>query len=892
VGNNEEFDKGCMCLGNVDNDPSGQAKIVVGSFQGILRAYCPKQQEFRIEDLIVEQDLKRPILQILIGKFLSNSEENALAVLHPRSLVIYLVKPVGGHGGQAYYTQMQKVYEHRLGDHGEHFTAFNMCCGPFGQNFRRDLICVQSMDGRLQIFEQESHSFTRQLENSLVPGPLCYCEKMDAFLTCSSSMYIEAYKYKQIAAAMGSSGAKQNQQGAALEGAEQEVSKESGSQNYKSQKRVAVEWSVNIGEHATDIFISRHSKDLPSFGIEIVVVGETSIFVLRQQGIIAFQKRLESPASSCVTVPRRAEQTDGEVPENLLVATHSEHFLILNDTKVVWGARTSIVPVDLAIENFGGTPGYIVALSDEGKLVILYLGTDPPSTTVGALESKDLNYEEMDEEHRRLLTVIRESQSDGRSEPRTKILLRAQVPSTLDVTRENSSIEATETLGDALNGRKLAVNADGTVMQLTIRLFVSYTGMDSLSDVNINITTPPHIMARENSISIAKVDGGNATPLIIPIVLFATTNLTPTSLTANIAAAYSLENGEPRTSYTTVQLPLCLACKLIPPVKNTTFKFTLDTNRMPPLLADLFEDMLGQPGQPEDYGQLVTSTSSNVLSFMYINGSDVTLLGSRSAGRYRIQSGSLDALWLISDQLVRRLTAHFQKTDPEGGGEGEFMVAYQEPLPLADFFQCIDDHFACRKQLEDAHDVLNNRAHQYRTIQKRLLVRFKDRNPAPLNHLDWLIQGTHSQLIDVGNNIEKLGEDLIVSSNRLSCATYLMLMLIRYRFGLDDDSFEVLRAHLSPDVEDNQEQGWEELTDAAMTHLLRTVLAKSSRDSTVIPPPLSMPSDTTKLRKHITLVCDRLGKGAVLAPRQQNLVVDTRPHSREGVDDGPGSKGE
>jgi Bardet-Biedl syndrome 9 protein len=753
------------------------------------------------------------------------------------------------------------------------------------------------MDGRLQIFEQDSHSFTRQLENSLIPGPLCYCEKMDAFITCSSSMCIEAYKYKQIAAAMGSSGAKQqqSQMDPGSLGQEEEPSKASGSQNYKSQKKVAVEWSVNIGEHATDIFVSRHSHDLPSFGIELVIVGETSIFVLQQQGNIKFQKRLEAPASCCVPV-RTGEINNQETPENLLVATYSEHFLIFNNAKVVWGARTSIVPVDLKIERFGGTPGYIVALSDEGKLIVHYLGTDPPSTTVGALESKDLNYEEMDEEHRRLLSVIRESQSEnGRSEPRTKILLRAQVPSLLDVTREDSAVEIPEMLGDTLRGRKLALNPDGTVMQLTVRLFVSYTGMDSLSDVNINITTPPHIIARDNSISIPTVNGGNATPLIIPITLYSTTNITPTSLTANVAAAYSLENGEPRTSYTAVQLPLCLGAKLIPPVKNTTFKFTLDTNRMPPLLAELFEDMIGQPGQPEDYAQLVTSQSSNVLSFMYVNGFDVTVLGSRSAGRYRIQSGSLDALWLISDQLIRRLSGYFEKVDAEGGGAGEepFMVAYQEPLPLADFFQCIDDHFACRKQLEESHDVLNNRAHQYRTIQKRLLVRFKDRNPAPLNHLDWLIQGTHSQLIDIGNTIEGLGEDLIVSSNRLSCATHLMLMLIRYRFGLDDESFEVLRAHLSPDVEDNQDQGWEELTDAGMTHLLRTVLAKSNRDSAVIPPPLSMPSDTTKLRKHITLVCDRLGKGAVLVQRPQSLVVDTRPHSRDGEESkGEESKGE
>jgi Bardet-Biedl syndrome 9 protein len=64
-------------------------------------------------------------------------------------------------------------------------------------------------------------------------------------------------------------------------------------------------------------------------------------------------------------------------------------------------------------------------------------------------------------------------------------------------------------------------------------------------------------------------------------------------------------------------------------------------------------------------------------------------------------------------------------------------------------------------------------------------------------------------------------------------------------------------------------QGWEERIDAAMTHLLRTVLAKTAKETTTVSAPLSMPADTSKLKKHITYVCDRLSKGAqlALAPR-------------------------
>ena len=59
-------------------------------------------------------------------------------------------------------------------------------------------------------------------------------------------------------------------------------------------------------------------------------------------------------------------------------------------------------------------------------------------------------------------------------------------------------------------------------------------------------------------------------------------------------------------------------------------------------------------------------------------------------------------------------------------------------------------------------------------------------------------------------------------------------------------------------------QGWEEMVDASITHLLRTCLSKSTKDQTVNPTPLSILQDTQKLKKHIALVCDRLSKGAKL----------------------------
>ncbi len=78
-------------------------------------------------------------------------------------------------------------------------------------------------------------------------------------------------------------------------------------------------------------------------------------------------------------------------------------------------------------------------------------------------------------------------------------------------------------------------------------------------------------------------------------------------------------------------------------------------------------------------------------------------------------------------------------------------------------------------------------------------------------------------------------------------------------------AYELLCSHLSPEVVDGGEAGWEEATEAAMTHLLRTCLAKSEREAAAAVPPLTAAQDTQRLRKHVALVLERLGKGMRLA---------------------------
>jgi hypothetical protein len=164
-----------------------------------------------------------------------------------------------------------------------------------------------------------------------------------------------------------------------------------------------------------------------------------------------------------------------------------------------------------------GISGLVVTLSDTGELRVSYMGTDPPVGAVNPVDSKELNYDDMDEEHRKLLGIIRETQSgtvrsllfwpvlarelcllcafyspDTRAEPRDKILLRAQVPVTLDPVVEGD---------DDWNAMPSAA-----LTQITCRLFVSFSGAtEPARNVAVNIKVPDAVVARQTSFVIPSV---------------------------------------------------------------------------------------------------------------------------------------------------------------------------------------------------------------------------------------------------------------------------------------------------------------------------------------------------------------------------------------------------
>ena len=62
----------------------------------------------------------------------------------------------------------------------------------------KDVIMVQSMDGKLQFFDQSAEAFTRQIVDCLLPGNFLYLRRSDAFVTSNYANRVECYRYQVL----------------------------------------------------------------------------------------------------------------------------------------------------------------------------------------------------------------------------------------------------------------------------------------------------------------------------------------------------------------------------------------------------------------------------------------------------------------------------------------------------------------------------------------------------------------------------------------------------------------------------------------------------------------------------------------------------------------------
>ncbi|XP_029929020.1 protein PTHB1 isoform X2 [Myripristis murdjan] len=813
LGEGEEFDQGCLCVGDVDNSGTGHDKVVVGSYMGMLRIFSPHASkageggQAAVDAQLLEVQLRDPIIQLEVGKFVSCSELLHLAVLHPRKLSVYSVSGTAGNVEHGTQYQLKLVYEHNL-----QRTACNMTYGPFGGVTGHHSLCIQSMDGMLMFFEQDSYSFGRFLPGFLLPGPLVYCPRTDTFLTVSSARQLESYKYETLAVAT-----------------EAESRQDADLPVKTGGKRLTPDWTLVLGEQALDLSVPTFSHSSSS----IFVLGERNLYSVRDNGQIRFMKKLEFNPSCFLPY---ASVTDGTT--NLLMGNHNNMLLVYQDVTLKWAAQLSYVPVAMRTASFPELKGVVVTLSSDGHLQCSYMGTDPSFFSTPKVDAREADYEQVDAEMKRLQKFIREA-------TRTQdILPKADAEDELTVTATvSSSVDRPS--------KAVIQDIDGLpVPSVTVQVKVKSTCV--LQSSKLTVTVQPPLAVTQDQFILEPMGIGSST--VVAFSAFLNGHYPPADLTGDITVSYNSPTGVPRVLQSRFCLPLVLVCVPSSPAKNTKFKITVDTNQPPVNLNSVF---------PE-FAQKSEDKEGNSLAFQFLSGARVTVLASKTSQRYRIQSDSFEDMWLVVKELVQRFERHFAKQ-----GVKDFRNSFSGPLPLQEYFLSVDHHFQLRVSAQQYQDLLSERAVQFRAIQRRLLTRFKDKTPAPLQNLDTLLDATYSQVMALAEAAEENRARLEEAFVRLRSSSHLLVLLLALWQGLTPDQTAILEATLLPLLQDTPQLGWEESCDAAVSHLLRTCLSRSSKEQATSLAQgggavLGLPRDTERLKKHITLLCERIGKGGRL----------------------------
>jgi len=178
----------------------------------------------------------------------------------------------------------------------------------------RDLICIQSIDGMLMIYDQDKLVCMCQINDFILPGPLAYHPIIDCFVLQNSNLEIECYRYALIGAVFNNTS--------------------------KDNKALQPEWTFNVGETATDILCIQRNEKI----YDLIVLAEQMMFVLTPTGTIKAQKRFDY-IPSCISVynnPSVKPVGQGEEavkPLFFMIGSTSHHLMIYQDFQLIWTAK-------------------------------------------------------------------------------------------------------------------------------------------------------------------------------------------------------------------------------------------------------------------------------------------------------------------------------------------------------------------------------------------------------------------------------------------------------------------------------------------------------------------------------------------------------------------------
>ena len=484
ISNNEEFDCNSIVIGNIDNENPFKQKIAVSSFSGFLRIFEPTFGEFKLEHRLFEKYFNEPILQIGFGNMIINNiNEKQLVMLYRKKIEVVQFKSLRG------ITESTIKFKHNMVR-----SCYNFCMGKVGEK-KYDILFVQSVDGVISIIEQDSIVNQIELYEMLIPGSITYVDRKDYFVISNPGYELECYTYNNIATAKGK-GAK-----------------------------IIHNWVLNIGELVKELKVI---YNLLTKKQEIFVLAETILFVINDNGVILYQKKLDFEAitSFIYNIEDTKYNLNKYINFMQMISTTNDHVLVYKGPNLAWALKVNDTPVYLNIIELEGIKGLICSLSDKGQLSIIYLGMEPIKNSKMILPTKNYDPDKIIEETEKLKAVISNFDKGIVTFPKDFLDMKVEVSSKILLDDNFSS--------DSI----FLSDKNGRIKRMRVKFDLSFDGK-AAENVKLHIITPYNIVCDEPVINIGLVTSDSNFTKIVNFRVIS--NFFPTNLTVRAHATYQIK---------------------------------------------------------------------------------------------------------------------------------------------------------------------------------------------------------------------------------------------------------------------------------------------------------------------------------------------------------------
>ena len=766
-GNEEEFDNNCITIGNVDNDPNNINKICVSSMKGNLRIFEPQFGINNSENLLFEKNYSEPILQIQIGNYIMNSNQLQLGILQSKKFFVAQISNLKSS------TSIKNCYDHKLKRNGHNF-----CRGQIGDR-NYDVVFIQSIDGAISIYEQDSFINLVAFSEVIFPGQIGFINRKDSFVLTNTAYEVECYSYNTLA-----------------------TKKISANNPKTSSQQIYHQWKVILGELVIKMEIIYNLLNKKE---ECVLLSETMLNLIDESGKLTYQKKLDfEPLTFKVYNITDEKYVLNNIFDLMcMVSSTQNHVLIYKGINLVWAFKLNYAPIFIDFGEFNHIKGLICTLSDNGQLNVNYLGMEPIKNNK-IIQSKQIDQEVLIKESEKLQQTIENYNKGVVAESDFSLTISAEV---------NDNVFYDDEPGDKIFYK----DNYGKILRGQVTLEFSFDGKEA-NDIRVNVTMPYNVICDDPIFIISSLTQKNN--VIKKTISFRVIEkYYPTFTNVDIYATYYIKEKNEKTFQSTsfsLELPLTLFLRVSNENRkdNAQYKITLNTNKSQLTIPEIFKDLTN------DYvdSELVKS-KQHIITFIYPNKSDVTIIVSKNAGRYRIQTNNMEAILFITNQLVRRLNEHF---------EYQIECSIEDPINFQNYINVINDHFNLYQKKKHDLKELEKYTILYTNIQKSLLNKYQQKNPPQLYSLDFLLKQVYKQINIQSEKIEELNNKIKLCQRDIVIWTELVIYLLKLRSKMSDEHYYILKNAFPLDNIHSNENCWEEVTVTNMCNLILFYFKKNN----------------------------------------------------------------